>query len=100
MVNNVSRYFNLTVKHFSNISANTLGWLAIVLMHCAFIPNLLSVLMGISDRLPSVDIVIFVWVGLLLFFLRSTLIKDTLGIVTGGIGFFIQAGLLALVVFK
>ena len=100
MVNQVFRYFSMTINHFKSISAHTLGWLAVVLMHCAFIPNLLSVLMGVSDRLPSVDIVLFVWTGLLLFFFRSTVIKDTLGIITGGIGFFIQAGLLALVVFK
>jgi hypothetical protein len=44
--------------------------------------------------------VLFVWSGLLLFFLRATIVKDTLNVVTGGIGFFIQATLLALVVFK
>ncbi len=34
--------------------------IAILLMHCAFIPNILAVLLGVSDRLPSVDVVIFV----------------------------------------
>lgn len=100
MVSQVSRYFGMAVTHFKSISAHTLGWLAVVLMHCAFIPNLLSVLMGVSDRLPSVDIVLFVWVGLMLFFLKSTIVKDTIGIITGGVGFFVQATLLALVVFK
>jgi hypothetical protein len=96
----VEKYYNLILNHFRSISAQTLGWLAILMMHCAFIPNILTVLMGISDRLPSVDVVLFVWTGLMLFFIRAAIAKDILNIVTGGIGFFIQAVLLALVVFK
>lgn len=96
----VTKYYEVVVNHFKSISSQTIGWVATVLMHCAFIPNILSVLLGINDRLPSVDIVLFVWAGLLLFFLRAVINKDTLNVVTGGIGFFIQALLLALVVFK
>ena len=100
METNIMKCYNMFLKHISNVSGHTLGWIAVVLMHCAFVPNILAVLMGISDKLPSVDVVLFVWSGLLLFFLRATIVKDTLNVVTGGIGFFIQATLLALVVFK
>lgn len=96
----ITKYYNAVINHFANISSNTLGWVAIVMMHCAFVPNIIAVLMGISDKLPSVDVVIFVWAGLLMFFLRAAIMKDIVNIVTGGVGFFIQAVLLALVVFK
>jgi len=88
------------VEHLKSISTQTMGWLATLLLHCAFVPNILTVLLGVSDRLPSVDVVLFIWSGLLLMFFRSVFTKDNLGIITGGLGFFIQALLLALVVFK
>lgn len=96
----INRYYDTVLNHFKSISSQTIGWVATILMHCAFIPNVLSVLLGISDRLPSVDVVLFVWGGLLLLFLRAVINKDTLNVVTGGVGFFVQALLLALVVFK
>ena len=97
---NLALFYLKILENLKNISSQTLGWIAILLMHCAFIPNIIAVLLGVSDRLPSVDVVIFVWTGLLLMFLRSVFNKDNIGIITGGMGFFIQALLLALVVFK
>jgi hypothetical protein len=94
------QYYQLFVGRVSEISVHTIGWFATVLMHCAFIPNILAVLLGVSDRLPSIDVVIFVWGGLFLLFLRATITRDVLNIITGGIGFFVQAVLLAMVVFK
>jgi hypothetical protein len=50
--------------------------------------------------MPPVDMVLFSWLGLFLFFIKSVIQKDLLNIVTIGLGFFAQAGLLALIVFK
>ena len=95
---------NLWVKnikeHAPNISAETMGWIAVILMHIATIPTLLAVLTGLTEKMPPVDLVLFAWTGLFCFFVKATIQKDVLNIVTIGFGFFIQAALLALIVFK
>jgi hypothetical protein len=100
MTDILKQYYNIIKERAATVSMNSIGWFATVLMHCAFVPNIISVLLGVSDRLPSIDVVIFVWGGLFLMFLRATITRDVLNIITGGIGFFLQAVLLALVVFK
>lgn len=87
-------------QKISHLSSEGIGWLAVVFMHCATIPSLLSLIFAVSDKLPSLDVVLFVWGGLLLFFLKALINKDMLNIITIGVGFFIQATLLALVIFK
>lgn len=86
--------------HFSKISAETLGWLAAIALHAATIPTLLALLTGLTDTTPSVDIVMFMWLGLVLLFLRSVILKDLLNIVTISMGFVVQAVLMALILFK
>jgi|TARA_R110000868_G_scaffold219464_3_gene470517 hypothetical protein len=98
--------FNLQIirdfltNHLSRISADTLGWLAAIVLHCATIPSLLALMTGLSDRVPSLDVVAFLWAGLVLLFLRAIVLKDTLNIVTIGVGFIVQAGLMALILFR
>jgi hypothetical protein len=95
---------NLLVKNIKEqapkISAETMGWIAVVLMHLATIPTLLAVLTGLTEKMPPVDLVLFAWSGLFCFFVKATIQKDVLNIVTIGFGFFVQAALLALIVFK
>ena len=87
-------------EHAPNISAETAGWIAVVLMHLATIPTMIAVLTGLTEKMPPVDLVLFMWMGLFLFFVKATIQKDLLNIVTIGFGFFCQAALLALIVFK
>jgi hypothetical protein len=61
---------------------------------------MLALLSGLSDRTPSLDVVLFLWAGLALLFLRSIVLKDVLNIITIGTGFIVQAALMALVLFK
>jgi hypothetical protein len=84
----------------AKISADTLGWLAALVLHASTIPTLLALLSGLSDRTPSLDVVLFLWTGLTLLFLRAIVLKDVLNIVTIGTGFIVQAGLMALILFK
>jgi hypothetical protein len=91
---------NSIVEHFRHISTETIGWLAVVCVHCATIPPIVGLLLGVSERLPSMDVVAFMWTGLVLFFIKSLITRDMLNIITIGVGFIIQAGLLALLVFK
>jgi hypothetical protein len=82
------------------ISSETFGWLAVLVLHSATVPSLLAVMSGLTDRLPGVDLVLLVWTGLALLFVKAAVQKDMLNIVTIGFGFIIQAVLLALIFFK
>lgn len=84
----------------AKISADTLGWLSALVLHAATIPTLLALLSGLSDRTPSLDVVLFLWTGLTLLFLRAIVLKDILNIITIGTGFIVQAALMALILFK
>lgn len=95
--NGVVEFFS---AHFHRISADTLGWLAAIALHAATIPTLLALLTGLTDSTPSVDVVMFLWLGLVFLFGRAVILKDILNIVTIGLGFVIQAVLMALILFK
>jgi hypothetical protein len=85
---------------FSQISSETVGWLAVIVLHAATIPSLLAVMSGLTDRLPGVDLVLLVWSGLTLLFIKAAVQKDMLNLITIGIGFILQAVMMALIFFK
>ena len=87
-------------QHLPKVSAETLGWLAVVIIHSATIPTLFALLTGLSDNVPNLDIILFVWAGLSLLFARAVVQKDMLNIVTIGIGFIAQAVIMAMILFK
>ena len=91
---------NFFKNYLTQISADTLGWLAIILFNCALVPTMLALMTGLSDRTPSLDIVGFLWAGLALLFFRAIVLKDILNIITVGAGFMVQAVLMALILFK
>ena len=94
---NLNAIRNFLSTTFTKISAETLGWLAAIVVHAATIPTLLALMTGLSDRTPNLDIVLFAWAGLVLLFFRAVILKDILNIVTIGTGFIIQAVLMALI---
>jgi hypothetical protein len=87
-------------ENIGHLSAETLGWVAVILVHLATIPTLVAVLTGLTEKLPPVDIVVLMWLGLFMFFIRSVISRDLLNIITIGFGFFVQAILMALIIFK
>jgi hypothetical protein len=97
---NLQTIRDFLTNHLSRISADTLGWLAAIVLHCATVPSLLALMTGLSDRVPSLDVVAFLWAGLVMLFLRAIVLKDTLNIITIGVGFIVQAGLMALILFR
>lgn len=97
---NFDNWVNSIKTHAPNISAETLGWLAVVVLHLATIPTMAAILTGLTEKMPPVDLVLFSWAGLFLLFCKATIQRDLLNIVTIGFGFFVQAALLALIVFK
>ena len=75
------------------------GWVGMVLIHGATIPTSLSVIMGWSSVLPPLDMVLMIWAGLALFFLRAIARVDWLYLVSNAIGFILNSILLAIIVF-
>ncbi len=84
----------------ATLSADTLGWLAAIVLHCATLPAFLALMTGLSDRTPSLDMILFLWGGLVLLFLRAVVLKDMLNIITIGFGFIVQAVLMSLLLFR
>jgi hypothetical protein len=99
VLNSVKQSASNSLSGLSQGTADTFAWLSIIVMNCATIPSLLAVKAGLSDKLPSLDMTLLLWAGLLLYFIRSTILKDMLMVVTIGVGFAIQAVLLGLIFF-
>jgi hypothetical protein len=88
------------LDHLKKLTADTLGWLAAIVLHCATVPSLLALLTGLSDKAPTVDIIMFIYTGLVLLFARAILLRDQLNIITIGAGFIAQASIMAFILFK
>lgn len=95
--NSIADFF---AEHFKKISADTLEWLSIIVVHSATIPTLLALMTGLSDRTPPLDVVLFIWAGLVLLFGRAIVLRNSLNIITNGIGFIAQAVIMAFILFK
>jgi hypothetical protein len=91
---------NTVKEHLVTVSAETLGWIAVILIHLATIPTLIAILTGLTEKTPPVDLVLATWAGLFLFFIKAAISRDLLNIVTIGLGFVIQASIMALILFK
>jgi len=96
----LTQFKDFVQNKFTHISAETLGWMAAIVLHAATVPSLLAVMSGLTDRMPGVDLVLLVWTGLTLLFIKAAVQKDMLNIVTIGVGFIVQAVLMALIFFK
>lgn len=100
MISNMDQMKDFVTNKVSKISAETFGWLAAVVLHASTIPSMLAVMAGLTDRLPSVDLVLLVWAGLSLLFVKAAVQRDMLNVVTIGVGFIVQAVMMALIFFK
>ena len=100
MIHNITELKDFVKTKIGHISAETFGWLAVIVLHASTVPSLLAVMAGLTDRLPGVDLVLLVWAGLTLMFIKAAIQKDMLNIITIGLGFIIQATLMALIFFK
>lgn len=96
----IQKSFHSIKENITHVSAETLGWMGVVLINLATIPTLIAILTELTEKVPPVDLVLFMWAGMFMFFIKSALSRDLLNVVTIGLGFFIQAGLMALILFK
>ena len=87
-------------EQVSNLSARTLGWITIILLHFASVPTLLAVLMSQSDKLPPIDLMVFVWSALVTLFFKSLIERNYLYVATISLGFAAQTLLMGLILFK
>jgi hypothetical protein len=97
---NIQKFKEAVSSTISKVSSETFGWLGVVVLHSATIPSLLAVMSGLTDSMPPVDLVLLVWSGLFLLFVKAAVQRDMLNLVTIGFGFAVQAVMLALIFFK
>ena len=88
----LEEFKNWAVAKVSHISAETFGWLAVIVLHAATIPSLFAVMNGLTDKMPAVDLVLLC--------IKAAVQKDMLNVVTIGVGFIIQSAMMALIFFK
>jgi len=100
-IQNLPRFvYQFLRDHLCIISAHTLGWITIILLHFAAIPTLLAVLLGQTDKLPPVDLMIFVWSALITLFFKSLIDRNFVYIATICLGFAAQTVIMSLILFK
>lgn len=97
---NIEKIILVLQSYIAPVSSATLSWLAVILFHSATIPTLISVLTGISDKMPTVDMVLLTWAGLTALFAQAVVQRNFINIVTICLGFIIQSSLMVLIFFR
>ena len=95
-------YKSKVQNYFENLPkalADVFAWISIVVLCLCNVPGYFALMSGVTDQSPPLDISLLVWIGLLLYFVRSVIIKDMINVLTIGIGFAIQVILLGLIFF-
>ena len=75
------------------------GYLGMAAIHGATLPTSVGVVMGWTDHLPPLSMVLLVWIGLILFFVRALVRFDWLYLISNGIGLIANSVLLILIVY-
>jgi hypothetical protein len=96
----IKKWVDYLAQHIAPVSAETLAWLAVIFLHSATIPSLVAVLTGLSDGMPTVDMVLLTWLGLACLFMQAAVQRNMLQIITISGGFMLQSVLMALIFFK
>lgn len=94
-----------SIKHFLDhklrpSTAESIGWIGLVVLQSALIPTYLAIMADVTDKMPPLDLVLFIWAALITFFVRAAILRDTVNILTIGAGFIVNAVFLALILFK
>ena len=74
------------------------GYVGMFLVHMAYLPTTVMNVMGWSDKLPPLNMVLLIQIGLLLFLIRAVATKDRLYTISNGFGFVVQTILLTVIV--
>lgn len=100
ILDSIENNANNWLSGLSRFGTNTLNWLSILVGHSIFIPTSLAILMELTDKTPSIDIILLVQGTLILSFFRAVIAKDQVATVLHALGWFANALLLSLIIFK
>ena len=78
----------------------TIGWIGMLLVQCASFPALYELVVLGQAELPPLSMVLMLQVGLALYFIRAYIQRDTVYLVSNGLGFSIQTLLFFPIFFK
>jgi hypothetical protein len=87
-------------EHVANLSATSLHVISVILLHSSTIPTLLSLMFGISDKTPILDMVLLLWAALLAMFAQALIQKNYVIVTVITVGFMIQSVIMALIFFR
>lgn len=87
-------------NYFATISTNTLGAFSIICLNLATMPALVTVLLGKTDHLPSLDVVLFIWAALVAIFVKSLIERNIFYVILVALGFLSQTVIMSLILFK
>lgn len=91
------RDFTSSIGH---ISIESMGWVGVLFLHAVTVPTMLGLMVGITDNTPPIDMVLILWAGLAMLYVKAIIQRDIINIILIGLGFIGQAFLMALVFFK
>jgi len=100
MKDNLKDWQTTLLAQINGITADTLAFIAVLFIHSATIPTLVAVLTGLTDKMPTVDMVLLTWAGLVALMLQSIVQKKLVITIAIALGFVVQSALLALIFFK
>ena len=86
-------------SNFPAASATSLHLTAVVLLHFATVPGLITVMLAWTDRMPQIDMVILTWAALVAMFAQSLIERKLVVTVVISVGFMLQAMLMAVIFF-
>lgn len=92
--------YHRVVAAVPQMSEEALGWMAVVVLHSATLPSMLAYSQGLTNDALPIDLVLLLWLGLMLLFAKAAIRRDMLNMITIGVGFAVQAAILALTFFK
>ena len=92
--------YRIVASHIAHLSAHTLGWVSIILLHFSAVPTLISILVAQNDKLPPVDLILFIWAALITLFFKSLIERNFLYVATNCVGFCAQTVMMSLILFK
>lgn len=72
-------------------------WLAIIVLHSVVVCNMLDVLNGLTDQFLPIDTIFLIGISAILLFVKVTIERKAVSILTSGMGFIVQAVLLSLI---
>ena len=78
---------------------NLSGWAGMCFVQAATLPTTINYLLGYSDKLPPLSMVLLVWIGLALYFVRAYSERNVLYMTSNGFGFVVNTVLLACIVY-